>query len=188
MVSLEKRRMRTKFTQAEDDFLRENIHDCYTLYDLTVKFNDAFPQHQTTDSNLRHHLTILGLRKGTHNIRKEKVHSRNDIGTIIASKDGKKARIKTEDGYVSANKYFLEKYIGKNGISYREYALVHLNGDLTDFTRDNIECVPRSIYSSMQWRGWFFSDPELTRTAILTATLLQYFPDLRHNEDQYLKK
>ena len=187
-MSLENRRMRTKFTQVEDDFLRENIHDCHTIYDLTVEFNAAFPHHQTTDSNLRHRLVILGLRKGTHNIRKEKIHSRNDIGTIIASKDGKKARVKTEYGYVSAHKYFLEKYFDKPGVSYLEYALVHLNGDLTDFTRDNVECVSRSVYSSMQSRKWFFHDPELTKTAILTATLLEFFPDLRHNEDQYLKR
>ena len=177
--------MRTKFTQVEDNFLRRNINDCYTLYDLTAKFNAEFPQHQTTDSNLRHRLAKLGLKKGAHNIRKEKVHSRNDVGTIITSKDGKKARVKTENGYVCAHKYFLEKYFDKS--SYREYALVHLNGDLSDFTRENIECVPRNIYSSMQWRGWFFTDPELTRTAILTATLLQFFPELTHNENQYLK-
>lgn len=180
--------MGTKFTQAEDTFLRKHIRDCHTLYDLTESFNNEFPQHQTTYANLQKRLSLLGLKKGTHNIRKEKVHNVNDIGTIIASKDGKKARIKTEDGYVSAHKYFLEKYFDKAGTSYREYALVHLNGDLADFTRDNLECVPRSIYSSMQWRQWFFSDPELTRTAILAVTLLQFFPDLIHNEGQYLRR
>jgi len=177
--------MRINFTQEEDDFLRKNIDNCFDTYELTDRFNDKFPNHQTTRSNLAHHLCILGIRKGTRKKRKEKIYSKNEIGTIITDKDGKRPRIKTENGYVQANKYFLEKYFGKTGDSYKQWRLVHLNGNLSDFARDNLECVPMSIYSSMCWRGWLFTDPELTRTAILTATLLEYFPYLRHNENQY---
>lgn len=180
--------MRVKFTQIEDDFLRDNIIDSYTLYELTERFNREFPNHQITCSNLRHRTSLLGLKKGSHNIRKEKVYAKNSIGTVIANQDGKKARVKTEQGYVSAHKYFLDKYFGLTGKNvYDRYALVHLNGNLSDFSRENLECVTRSIYGSMNARKWFFTDPELTRTAILVATLLEFFPELRHNENQYYK-
>ena len=65
--------------------------------------------------------------------------------------------------------------------------LIHLNGDYADFSRDNIVLVSKSIYASLMWRGWVFANPELTKTAILTAQLLEFFPDLRHNENQYYK-
>ena len=171
--------MRVYFTPAEDNFLRENLDKCYTVHDLVETFNAEFPHHITTYGNLQKRLSRLGLRKGTHNIRKEKVHHRNPIGTVIKS-GGHGARVKTENGYVSATAYFRNKY-GRS----KDEMIVHLNGDLADFSEDNIEFVSKAIYASLCWRKWLFTDPELTKTAILTAKLLEYFPDLRHNENQF---
>lgn len=176
--------MKKYFTKAEDDFLRDHITECLTLYDLTDLFNAEFPNHQITCCNLQKRLKRLGLKKGTHNIRKERVKHINEVGTIIANKNGKKARIKTENGYVSAHDYFRNKICGDKA---KDHMLVNLNGDKTDFSEDNIEIVTKSIYASLCWRGWFFKDRELTKTAILTARLLEFFPDLRHNENQYYK-
>ena len=63
--------------------------------------------------------------------------------------------------------------------------IIHLNGDLSDFSEGNIEFVTKSVYSSLCWRKWLFKNAELTKTAILAARLLEYFPELRHNENQY---
>lgn len=171
--------MRVYFTPTEDEFLRESLDNCQTMYDLTEKFNTKFPQHITTYGNLQKRLSKLGLKKGTHNIRKEKVHHRNPIGTVIGGKNHG-ARVKTENGYVGANTYFRNKY-GRD----KSEMIIHLNGDKADFSENNIMFVSKSIYSSLCWRKWLFSNPELTKTAILTAKLLEYFPDLRHNENQY---
>lgn len=171
--------MRIYFTLAEDNFLRENIDKCHTIYDLTDIFNAKFPHHTTTYGNLQKRLSKLGLKKGTHNIRKEKVHHRNAIGTVIRGKNHG-ARVKTENGYVAANAYFRKKYDRS-----KDEMIIHLNGDLADFSEDNIEFVSKAIYSSLCWRKWLFINPELTKTAILTAKLLEYFPDLRHNENQF---
>lgn len=175
---------RINFTKEQDCFLRDNIHKCYTVYDLTELFNEQFPEHFTNARNLQKHLSKLELRKGTHNIRKEKIHSKNPIGTVIVNKDGKKARVKTENGYVQANAYFKNKYFGEHG---KDKMLIHLNGDYADFSKDNVALVEKSTYSSLMFRKWIFKDPELTKTAILTAQLLELFPDLRHNENQYYK-
>ena len=176
--------MGIKYSEAENKFLREHIHECYTLYDLLDMFNAEFPNHQLKTSAMQKHLTALGLRKGTHNIRKEKVKSKNPIETVIKGSGGigHGARVKTENGYVAAGRYFKEKYFGD-----KDGKLVHLNGDNADFSRENVVLVSRYIFSSLQWRGWIFKDPELTKTAILTAELLSFFPDLTHNENQYYR-
>lgn len=175
---------RTNYTEAEEMFLRSNVHKCETLYDLQSLFNANFPNHRLSNSNLRHKLSSMGIKKGTHNIRKEKIKSVNSIGTVIIDKNGKKARVKTESGYVSANSYFKKLYLGNSG---KDKMIIHLNGDYSDFSRENIEFVNRSVFFSVMWRKWVFENPELTKTAILTAQLLEYFPELRHNENQYYK-
>ena len=175
---------RVNFTEEEDNFLLDNIHKCRTLYDLTDLFNERFERHHTNARNISKRLSKLGAKKGTHNIRKDKIKSKNKIGTVITNKDGKKARVKTENGYVHANTYFKNKYFPE---SRKDEMLIHLNGDYADFSRNNIVLVSKSIYASLMWRGWVFANPELTKTAILTAQLLEFFPDLRHNENQYYK-
>lgn len=171
-----------RFTDEEDAFLRDNIHKCLTLYDLNDLFNEKFKNHQVSCGTLQYRLKVLGIKKGTHNIRKGKMPSRNSIGTVIVDKHGKKARVKTENGYVQANAYFKKLYFGENE---KGKMIIHLNGDYSDFSRENIELVTKSIYTSLRFRKWIFKDPELTKTAILTAQLLELFPDLRHNENQY---
>jgi len=175
---------RVNFTPQELIFLRQHINKCYTVYDLTDQFNAAFPKHQVTRSNLSKRLQKLGLRIGSHNIRKEKIHSRNPVGTVITDKNGKRARVKTENGYVQANAYFIAKYFGEDG---KGKMLIHLNGDYGDYSKENLVLVSKSIYTMLHWRKWIFKNPELTKTAILTAELLELFPDLRHNENQYYK-
>lgn len=171
--------MGIRFTTEEDEFIRNNLETSNTLHDLVERFNSRFPCHQIKYSNLGKRMQKLGIKKGTHNIRKERIWHKNAYGTIIKSK-GKSARVKTEQGYVSANRHYREQL----GVSEYEI-IVNLNGDKCDFSDGNIEVVSRAVYASMCWRGWFFTDSELTKTAILTAKLLQYFPELIHNENQY---
>lgn len=175
---------RTNYTQEQDDFLKDNIHTCYTLYDLTDDFNNKFPEHVVTYTNLQKHLSILGLKKGTHNIRKHRVHSTNSIGTLISDKYGRKCRIKTDKGYISANTYFKKLYWGC--VDSNMY-IVHLDGDYTNYNIEDIQLVDKYVYSALHWRKWIFTDKELTKTAILTIKLLRYFPELSKNENQYYR-
>lgn len=179
---------RAFFTPEQDTFLREHIGKCYTLHSLVDMFNAAFPEHRITYSNLGKRLQKIGIKKGTHNIRKGKAKSKNPVGTVIKGGNGGHgghgARIKTENGYVSANAYFKKKIFG---YTKSDKIIVNLNGDKTDFSIDNVELVSRPVYHSLCWRQWFFTDAELTKTAILTAKLLSFFPDLTHNENQYCK-
>lgn len=181
-------KMGRRFTPTEDDFLREHIDECYTLYSLVDMFNAEFPEHQIKYSNLGHRLGKLGIKKGTHNVRKGVMPSKNPIETVIlgSKKSGtgrNGARVKTENGYVSANAYFRKKYYGENA----KGIIVNLNGNKADFSKENVMLVSKSVYHSLCWRSWFFTDADLTKTAILTAELLLFFPDLIHNENQYYR-
>lgn len=181
---------RAFFTPEQDAFLRNHIDECYTLHSLVDMFNATFPEHQTTYSNLGKRLQKIGIKKGTHNIRKSRVKSTNTVGTVIKGSERKGgrgrrgARVKTENGYVSANAYFKEKIFG---YTKRDKIIVNLNGDKTDFSLDNVALVSRPVYHALCWRQWFFADAELTKAAILTAKLLSFFPELTHNENQYCK-
>lgn len=177
--------MNKKFTQKEDSFIKENINKCRTLWDLLEIFKKEFPERTTISyGSLVKRMQKLGVKKGTHNIRKGKVKSKNEIGTIICYKDGKKARVKTENGYIQANAHFKLLYWG---ISDKSKYIVHLNGDFSDFSEDNLVLVDKFVFFALTTRNWFFKDKELTRTAILTVELLSFFPDLKKNENQYYK-
>lgn len=173
--------MSKRFTPEQDKFIIDNIDCCDTMYELTDLFNSAFPEHFTTRGNLSHRMCLLGVKKGSHNIRPDKVHYKNPIGTIITYKDGGRARIKTQNGYVSADKYFKKMYFNCDD---KNMHLVHLNNDSSDYSRENLELVNSSVYAMLSWRKWRFSDKDLTKAAIMTAKLLMYFPDIRHNENQ----
>jgi len=169
---------RINFTPEQDAYIKETIDSCATVYDLTEMFNARFPEHTTNRSNIGKRMQKLGVKKGTHNIRADRIHSVNPIGTVIRS-NNHSARVKTECGYIQAGKYFRKLYGIKSG------AIIHLDGNCENWDRENLEIVDDSVYHSMCWRGWFFKDRELTKTAVLTAMLLMYFNDIRHNENQY---
>lgn len=180
--------MGKRFTLTEDEFLRRHINRCYTLHSLVDMFNAEFPEHQIKYSNLGKRLEKLGVKKGTHNIRKGAMPSKNPIETVIlGSQKGRTgrhgARVKTQNGYVSANAYFRKKYYGEKA----KGMIINLNGNKADFSKENVMLVSKSVYHSLCWRSWFFTDAELTKTAILTAELLSFFPDLTHNENQYYR-
>lgn len=170
------------FTSEQDAFLRDNINKCYTLYELADSFNRTFPHHTITAGNMRKRLQKLGLKKGTHNIRPDRVHHKNTLETVIAGRNHG-ARVKTANGYVAANKYFREKYYGKGAVG----KLINLNGNKADFSPENVMLVSIGEYHSLCWRGWFFCDRELTKAAVLAVRLLAFFPDLIHNENQYYR-
>lgn len=177
----------THFTEEEDAFIKDNLQEYQTVIELTDAFNSMFPHHSTTHKNIQKRMAILGIRKGTHNVRKGVMPSKNPIETVIIGrgKSGERhgARVKTENGYVSANAYFRKKYFGESA----KGVIVNLNGNKADFSKENVMLVSKSVYHSLCWRSWFFCDAELTRTAILTAELLLFFPDLTHNENQYYR-
>lgn len=152
--------------------------DCSTKV-LCEQFSTLFPDHTINRSALQKFLSNNNLKKPRP--KRIKIPSRNMIGVVIANKDGKKCRVKTENGYVQADTYFKELYgFPKN------CRIVHLNGDYTDFSPENIVPISRGVHSALVFRHWFFDDPERTKAAILCAELIILLGASK-NENQFLK-
>lgn len=172
--------MKYRYTDEQIEYIRENLFSARTYYDLAESFTRKFPEHPVDYRSLQKFARNMGMRKGTHNVRKERLKPKNPIGTVIWN-GRKAARVKTENGYVAANKYFKNVFFqGQDG------HIVWLDGNPKNCTRDNAELVEQSVYSSLCWRSWFFKDRELQKAAILAARLLLFFPECIHNENQYL--
>lgn len=171
-------RKKAVYTEEKIAWMNEHINDDCTLEELSRQFSEKF----------NHHVSRMAFNKALtlycgHKPRvcKWKPESKNAIGTVIANKDGKKCRVKTEHGYVPADTYFKKLY----GLPERS-RIVHLNGNYADFSRENIVPVSHGIHTAMAFRHWFFSDPERTKAAILCAELLILLGSSK-NENQFLK-
>ena len=170
---------RKRFYDAEKiAWMNEHINDDCTLEELARQFSEKF-NHPTSRMAFNKALTEYCGHKPR--VCKWKPQSVNEIGQVIADKDGKKCRVKTENGYVQADIYFKKLY----GLP-EKCRIVHLNGDYTNFSRDNIVPVSRGVHTAMAYRKWFFDDPERTKAAILCAELL-ILVGYTKNENQFLK-
>lgn len=160
-------------------WINEHINDDCTAEELAETFSARF-RHKVSGNAFRKAINLYcGEKPRPKTI---KMPSKNAVGTVIADKDGKRCRVKTKNGYVSANSYFKSLY----GI-LKSMQIIHLNGDYTDFQRDHIEFVERDVYSSIMWRKWIFQNIEVTRAAILLAKLMLLLPEIVHNENQFLR-
>lgn len=169
-----------KYTPEELDFIKAHAMDDLPLDKIVAMFNEQFQEHKITRDCLTWIMRKEGIKhKRVSHIRAQ---SKNAIGTVIADKTGRRCRVKTENGYVYATDYFTKLY----GLPENE-RIIHLNGDYTDFSRENIVTVRRDVWSALQWRKWVFDDPERTKAAILCAELLLMFPEITKDENSFLK-
>lgn len=173
-----KKRKHAVYDDEKIAWMNEHINDDCTLEELAKQFSEKF-NHQVSRMAFNKALTLYCGHK--RRVCKWKPQSVNEIGQVIANKDGKKCRVKTDNGYVQADIYFKKLY----GFP-EKCRIVHLNGDYTDFSRDNIVPVSRGVHSAMAFRKWFFSDQERTRAAMLCAELIILL-DAEKNENQFLK-
>lgn len=170
---------RKRFYDAEKiAWIQEHINDDITLESLANMFSERFGRKVERNAFNKAVNLYCGRKQRPKTIHRPSV---NEIGTIISDKTGKKCRVKTKSGYIQADTYFKNIY----GIS-SEKRLIHLNGDFTDFSQDNIIPVSRGIHNAIMFRHWIFSDPERTKAAILCAELLILLGASK-NENQFLK-
>lgn len=171
---------RKRFYDAEKiAWIQEHINDDCTVEELAEIFSARF-RHKVNRNAFNKAINLYcGAKPRPKTIHQPSI---NSIGTVIADKDGKKCRVKTENGYAQANSYFKKLY----GIPDDMY-IIHLNGDYTDFQREHIEFADKSVYASLTVRKWIFPDIERTKAAILLAELILLLPAIAHNENQFLK-
>lgn len=159
-------------------WIKEHINDDVKLEILAQMFSERFGRKVGRNSFNKAVNLYCGSKPRPKTIHMPSV---NEIGAVISDKHGKRCRVKTKTGYISADMYFKRQY----GIS-SEKRIIHLNGDFTDYSRENIIPVSRGIHTAIMFRGWIFRDPERTKAAILCAELLILLGATK-NENQFLK-
>lgn len=159
-------------------WIQEHINDDMSLENMAELFSERFGRKVNRSAFNKAVNLYCGTKprpKTTHR------PSTNSIGTVIADKGGKKCRVKTKNGYIQANSYFKKLY----GLP-DDCWILHLNGDFTDFSHENIMPVSRGVFTAMSFRHWFFSDKERTKAAALCAELIILLGASK-NENQFLK-
>ncbi|MGE9985618.1 HNH endonuclease [Desulfovibrio sp. SGI.169] len=141
------------FTDDMIQYIKNNITQ--TAYkDLLKNFNEHFSVN-ITKSILKYKLQKLGLSNGRtpdHQLFTEHFDKRN--GYFI---------IKTEKGWISKQRFLWEQY---NGPLSEEYCIIFADGDITNFTKDNLIKVNRKEHFHLNRRKLRFSDPEYTKTGL----------------------
>ena len=171
---------RKRFYDAEKiTWIKEHFTDDYKMSELAEMFSERFGHKVSAQAFMKATSSYCGHKKRCKRTQRPAV--KNKVGDIIANSEGKKCRVKTEHGYVQADIYFKKLY----GLP-DNCRILHLNGDYTDFSRDNIMPVSRGVHTAMSFRHWFFSEPEKTKAAALCAELIILLGATK-NENQFLK-
>lgn len=174
-----KQRKRAVYDEEKIAWIKEHFTDDYKMSELAEMFSERFGHKVSTQAFMKATSTYCGHKKRVkHSAMPDR---KNKVGDVIADSDGKKCRVKTENGYMQADIYFKKLY----GLP-DNCRILHLNGDFTDFSRENIMPVSRGVHTAMAFRHWFFRDPERTKAAALCAELIILLGASK-NENQFLK-
>lgn len=88
-------------------------------------------------------------------------------------------KIGEPDIWVRKNRYVYEQAYGKLQDGYH---VIHLNGDKTDFRLENLKAIKNTETLIMGNKDLFSNDPELTKTGVLIAQIINKKSELlRHN-------
>lgn len=174
-----KPRKRSVYDEEKIAWIKEHFTDDYKMSELAEMFSERFGHKVTTQAFIKATSVYCGHKKrANHTFRPS---PKNKVGDVISNSERKKCRVKTENGYVQADIYFKALY----GLP-ENCRILHLNGDYTDFSCDNIMPVSRGVHTAMSFRHWFFSDPDKTKAAALCAELIILL-NASKNENQFLK-
>lgn len=170
---------RHKWTDCEIQWLRDNLKN-YSWNEISNKFNNHFNT-DLSQSSIEH---ICLRRRITHNREHEvgfikSVHNEysltRDIGSERADSRGRifiKIRNDVNNAYknwVQKDRYIWEQTYGKLS---KEDLLIHLDNDKSNCNITNLYKVNRSVNRQMATFNWFFTNPELTLTAIKCCELM----------------
>ena len=167
-----------RYTEAENNFLHENIskHECYA--DLTDAFNFQFGLDRKTE-HIREHCTKrlkIKLGKNKTSFKNGCRHLALPIGTIRRGANG--TYIKVSDvhsgisGY-SADWMPLQQKVWEdaNGKMPEGKMICFLDCDHENFALENLHCIDRRISIILTANKWWSEDSNITLTAIKWAEM-----------------
>lgn len=184
-----------RWTEEEKEYLRQNVQG-KSFIELSEEISKIIGVKRTS-----RHCRDMAYRMGLHNGIDMKFkdghegYGKNPIGTEI--RHGRKTYVKVSD----THRISKEKRHG----NYRNFRLKHellweqehgeipkgcivifADGNRNNFNMDNLICVPNSIKTAMNAKGWQFLDNEMLRKCAIRSCILNYY--LKKEKKICLKK
>lgn len=93
-----------------------------------------------------------------------------NVGDIRFTKDGYyEIKIQEPSKWQALHRYVYEKHYGK---LEKTDIIVFLDGDSKNLDIDNLMCIDRKIHGIMNYRKWYSSNPEITKSRIMLAKIM----------------
>ena len=171
-----------RYTQEQEQFLREQIGVCDSYADLTQRFNARFGtalrQHSVQDKCTKQ----MKIHRGRNSGQFEK-HGQPralPIGTVRRSQTGTyiKVREVPVDSHISgyARPYWIplqEKvWTDAHGSVPAGHMIFFLDGNTAHFALENLYPITRAASVRMAQNKWWTSDPRITKTGIMYCNLM----------------
>ncbi len=158
------------FTAEQDAWLAENSESCANYEEVAEAFNAVFHTAKTSRGIQSHCAKVLHLISGRQAFKKGmQTWNSHPIGHEYVNQDGY-TYVKVSDtgiknlDFAAKHRLMWEKY---HGCSVPDgHIIVFLNSDRSDFSEENLYCIPRNIGRMMNSNGWFTNSREHTLTAI----------------------
>ena len=170
-----------RYTKEEDEWLIRNVPEM-SANDLVEEFNKRFPE-RTKPSLMKHYKCVLGLRCNQNVWLKQAADKqRYPVGTVKLYKIRGKKRSKNEKEI--RDQLFIKltddwhwtrlcDYIWEcnNGSIPDGHYVIHLDGNLLNNRIDNLELVSSTENAYMMRSGFYFDDPDLTKSGVAYSKL-----------------
>lgn len=162
--------MKSKFTEEEKDFIKENYKGIPTP-ELTKKFNEKFKKYMPNEV-IRNFKKHNGLKNGlnTRFKKNEKPHNYKPIGSEFVSKNDGYTYVKVAEPNVWRLKQRVV-YMQHHGDVPSDYSVVLADQNKQNFELDNLILVERKVKLMAKNKRLFFEDKDLTKTGMLIAEL-----------------
>ena len=161
--------MRNKYTKEFEEFVKKNVSK-YKKEEFRLLLQDRYNIRLSSDA-LRRYLNKHHIKEKYIDYKKSNVRDRSKcpIGAERTTKDGVFIKVAQPDKWRRKTRVMYEKYHNCK-LQDDEY-IVFLNQDRNDFSKENL--FKSSNQEKCYLHNWktYSSDPELTKTGILSARL-----------------
>lgn len=161
----------TKWTEEEDRFIIDYYPD-YGAEETAIKLNEIFKTNRTPHAvrfraSRSLHLNITSKARSDISKKSTQKYAKQvgDISEWKLSKGRTEFYIKNEEGQWVLLKHHLvgEETSGK--------MVIFLNGDRSDFRKENLAAITKETNAKMATRGFYSEDPEITKAGIAICEL-----------------
>ena len=174
-LGIEKRRLSGEFLTEEQKAFIEEYYPHHSVKETTRAFNEKFGTDRKKYTMLnyarRHGLVVdeeivTKSKREPHHAGSTSKKAEKEIGSIRF--DGRYWLMKTEDGWKSCHRAVWEEHHGK---VKKGHAIIYLDGDITNWSIENLAEVPITYLGMLDKNGLRSSHPVLTEAGVVWCDL-----------------